>query len=60
MTAQASLLPAADVSHDPFAEAFTALLAAVFVLYLKTKSFHWHVGGPHFRDYHRSIDEQAT
>src|SRR5262245_26308012 len=35
------------------------LLADVFVLYLKTKGFHWHVGGPHFRDYHLMLDEQA-
>src|SRR5215471_13590403 len=36
-----------------------ALLADVFALYLKTKSFHWHMGGPHFRDYHLLLDEQA-
>ena len=35
------------------------LLADVFALYLKTKSFHWHVSGPHFRDYHLLLDEQA-
>jgi len=35
------------------------LLADVFALYLKTKNFHWHIGGPHFRDYHRLLDEQA-
>lgn len=35
------------------------LLADVFALYLKTKNFHWHVSGPHFRDYHRLLDEQA-
>jgi starvation-inducible DNA-binding protein len=37
-----------------------ALLADVFVLYFKTKNFHWHVSGPHFRDYHLLLDEQAT
>ena len=37
-----------------------ALLADVFSLYLKTKNFHWHVSGPHFRDYHLLLDEQAT
>jgi starvation-inducible DNA-binding protein len=37
-----------------------ALLADVFVLYLKTKNFHWHMTGPHFRDYHLMLDEQAT
>ena len=36
------------------------LLSDVFVLYIKTKNFHWHVSGPHFRDYHLLLDEQAT
>jgi starvation-inducible DNA-binding protein len=36
-----------------------ALLADFFALYLKTKNFHWHVSGPHFRDYHLLLDEQA-
>jgi len=36
-----------------------AILADVFALYLKTKSFHWHMSGPHFRDYHLLMDEQA-
>jgi starvation-inducible DNA-binding protein len=35
------------------------LLADVFALYLKTKNFHWHTSGPHFRDYHLLLDEQA-
>ncbi|WIM14117.1 DNA starvation/stationary phase protection protein [Enhydrobacter sp.] len=35
------------------------LLADVFALYFKTKNFHWHVSGPHFRDYHLMLDEQA-
>jgi starvation-inducible DNA-binding protein len=35
------------------------LLADLFALYLKTKNFHWHVSGPHFRDYHLLLDEQA-
>ena len=35
------------------------ILADVFALYLKTKNFHWHVSGPHFRDYHLLLDEQA-
>ncbi len=39
--------------------ALNALLADVFTLYLKTKNFHWHVSGPHFRDYHLLLDEQA-
>ena len=37
-----------------------ALLADMFALYLKTKNFHWHVSGPHFRDYHLLLDEQAA
>jgi starvation-inducible DNA-binding protein len=42
------------------AGALNALLADMFVLYMKTKNFHWHVSGPHFRDYHLLLDEQAT
>ena len=36
-----------------------ALLADTFALYLKTKNFHWHMSGPHFRDFHLLLDEQA-
>src|SRR4051812_20835482 len=39
--------------------ALNALLADVFGLYMKTKNFHWHLSGPHFRDYHLLLDEQA-
>jgi len=39
--------------------ALNALLADMFALYLKTKNFHWHVSGPHFRDFHLLLDEQA-
>lgn len=39
--------------------ALTALLADTFALYLKTKNFHWHMSGPHFRDYHLMLDEQG-
>jgi starvation-inducible DNA-binding protein len=39
--------------------ALNAILADSFALYLKTKNFHWHVSGPHFRDYHLLLDEQA-
>ncbi|TWB10174.1 starvation-inducible DNA-binding protein [Rhizobium sp. ERR 1071] len=39
--------------------ALTALLADVFALYLKTKNFHWHMSGPHFRDYHLLLDEHG-
>jgi len=40
--------------------ALNALLADMFALYMKTKNFHWHVSGPHFRDYHLLLDEQAA
>ena len=39
--------------------ALNVLLADVFALYLKTKNFHWHMSGPHFRDFHLLLDEQA-
>ena len=42
------------------AEALNAALADTYALYLKTKNFHWHVSGPHFRDYHLMLDDQAT
>jgi starvation-inducible DNA-binding protein len=41
------------------AGAMNELLADVFGLYLKTKNFHWHMSGPHFRDYHLMLDEQS-
>jgi starvation-inducible DNA-binding protein len=41
------------------AAAMNAILADVFALYVKTKNFHWHMSGPHFRDYHRLLDEHA-
>src|ERR1700758_5226181 len=42
------------------AGALNAMLADMFALYLKTKNFHWHVSGRHFRDYHLLLDEQAA
>jgi len=48
----------ADAVHD-LSAALNTLLADMFALYLKTKNFHWHVSGPHFRDYHLMLDEQA-
>lgn len=47
-----------DATRD-IAAALTQLLADVFTLYLKTKNFHWHLSGPHFRDYHLMLDEQG-
>src|SRR5438034_4418104 len=48
----------ANATKD-IAGALNALLADTFALYLKTNNFHWHVSGPHFRDYHLLLDEQA-
>ena len=42
------------------AQALNQVLADSFALYMKTKNFHWHVSGPHFRDYHLLLDEQAA
>jgi starvation-inducible DNA-binding protein len=50
-------IPAESVTDIP--GALNALLADVFALYLKTKNFHWHMSGPHFRDYHLLLDEQG-
>jgi starvation-inducible DNA-binding protein len=50
--------PGANKETD-LAGALNAILADVFALYVKTKSFHWHVTGPHFRDYHLLLDQQA-
>jgi starvation-inducible DNA-binding protein len=48
----------ANATRD-IAGALNGLLADVFALYLKTKNFHWHMSGPHFRDYHLLLDEQS-
>lgn len=47
-----------EATHEVGA-ALTTLLADMFALYIKTRNFHWHVSGPHFRDYHLILDEQA-
>ena len=52
-----------DLSGDAVEEISSnlrRLLADVFALYVKTKNFHWHMSGQHFRDYHLLLDEQAT
>ena len=54
---------ATDLSSDAVDEisaVLRQLLADVFALYLKTKNFHWHMSGPHFRDYHLLLDEHAV
>ena len=51
-----------DLSNEAVkavSEALNTILADSYALYLKTKNFHWHVSGPHFRDYHLLFDEQA-
>src|ERR1700728_710470 len=48
----------ANATRD-IAAALNGLLADVFALYLKTKNFHWHMSGPHFRDYHLMLDDQS-
>src|SRR5262245_6588764 len=48
-----------DEAVRDIAEAVNGVLADSFALYLKTKNFHWHVSGPHFRDYHLLLDEQG-
>jgi starvation-inducible DNA-binding protein len=58
-----SLVTPTDLSSDAVAEISSGLrqlLADVFAAYVKTKNFHWHMSGPHFRDYHLLLDEQAT
>jgi starvation-inducible DNA-binding protein len=45
---------------EEISSALTMILADMFALYLKTKNFHWHVSGPHFRDYHVLLDEQSA
>jgi starvation-inducible DNA-binding protein len=52
-----------DLSSDAvrdISSALRTLLADVYALYIKTKNYHWHMSGPHFRDYHLLLDEQAT
>jgi starvation-inducible DNA-binding protein len=44
---------------DNISSALTVVLADMFALYIKTKNFHWHISGPHFRDYHLLLDEQS-
>ncbi len=61
-TAQPRLATPTDLGANAtkdIAAGLNLLLADTFALYLKTKNFHWHVSGPHFRDYHLLLDEQA-
>jgi len=58
----APLATRTDLSREGIKDitgAMNAILADVFALYVKTKNFHWHMSGPHFRDYHLLLDEHA-
>ena len=59
---KAPLATPSDLSNATrdIAAVLNTLLADTFALYFKTKNFHWHVSGPHFRDYHLLLDEQAA
>ncbi|MFT3904861.1 MAG: DNA starvation/stationary phase protection protein [Steroidobacteraceae bacterium] len=62
MRRQSPMLTPTDLTPKATLEvsaALNKLLADTFALYLKTKNFHWHMSGPHFRDYHLLLDEQA-
>jgi len=59
---EAPIITPTDLDVDAtkaIAGGLNAILADVFAVYLKTKNFHWHMSGPHFRDYHLLLDDQA-
>lgn len=61
--ANANLKTPTDLNRNAtksVADALNSSLADCFALYLKTKNFHWHVSGPHFRDYHLLLDDQSA
>ena len=61
-TERAALVTPSDLAPSAAKDiggAMNAVLADVYALYIKTKNFHWHLSGPHFRDYHLLFDEQA-
>lgn len=67
MTSNIQVLPNGEQEQSPVRNSvailggkINQLLADALALYLKTKNFHWHVSGPHFRDYHLMLDEQAS
>ena len=62
MTTRAALRTPTDLGENAtkdISAALSGLLADTFALYLKTKNFHWHMSGPHFRDYHLMLDDQG-
>ena len=52
-------MPMTKDAANQLSSVLNALLADVYALYIKTKNFHWHMSGPHFRDYHLLLDEQS-
>jgi starvation-inducible DNA-binding protein len=54
-----ALTDLSEAATQDISAALKGLLADTFALYLKTKNFHWHMSGPHFRDYHLLLDEQS-
>ena len=61
-TDRSALLTPSDLAEDDrgkIAKKINGLVADAYVLYVKTKNFHWHMAGPHFRDYHLMLDEQS-
>ena len=59
---KAALATPSDIEHQAVRDitgALNALLADLFALYLKTKNFHWHMSGPHFRDFHLLLDDHG-
>jgi starvation-inducible DNA-binding protein len=62
LPSEPSINPPTDLGTNAtrdISAALNAVLADTFALYLKTKNFHWHVSGPHFRDYHSMLDDQG-
>jgi len=55
-----SAIDDAGLAVTDISDHLNRLLADVFALYMKTKNFHWHMSGPHFRDYHLMLDEQSA
>jgi starvation-inducible DNA-binding protein len=58
-TKPSALNTPSDISANAIVAELNRILADSFALYLKTKNFHWHMSGPHFRDYHLMLDEQS-
>lgn len=59
-TRPSGLTDLAEAATEEIGAALRALLADVFAIFVKTKNFHWHMTGPHFRDFHLMLDEQSS